>query len=196
MTHMDYVGGLTDIVGEDIGDEMGADDVGDDGVMGYDLVGQTRRRMMRRAQAARNFMPGALPAARAVRVPGLPPDVRVVDETPQIGRRQIAPIPQTTIAAGASVDVEFRPQRPIRVERLVLDGTTLVGVFLNDFLIGAEPQFVNAGSVPASTFAPTAFGVGLRGNTAQPGISVTLRFQNLGGAPVTIGGALLGTSLT
>lgn len=178
---MDYVGGLSDIVGDDVGDEMAGDDVG-----GYDMVGAgpRRRRGMR------------LPAAMAARVPGLPEGARVIDEVPQIGRRQIAPIPQTVVPANGSVTVEFRPQRPIRVERLVIDGTSLNGIFLDDFLIGAEPQFVNSGSVPASTFAPTAFGVGLRGNTAQPGISVSLRFSNTTGQQQTIGGALLGTSLT
>lgn len=182
MSNMDYVGGLSDIVGDDVGDEMAGDDVG-----GYDMVGagpSRRRRGMR------------LPAALAARVPGLPEGARVVDEVPQIGRRQIAPIPQTTVPANGSVTVEFRPQRPIRVERLVIDGTSLTGIFLDDFLIGAEPQFVNSGSVPASTFAPTAFGVGLRGNTAQPGISVSLRFSNTTNVQQIIGGALLGTSLT
>lgn len=189
---MDYVGGLSDIVGDDVGDaEMGADD----GVSGYDMVGEgevgrRRQRMPQRRGPAR------LPAALAARVPGLPEGARVVDDVPQIGRRQIAPIPQTTVPANGSVTVEFRPQRPIRVERLVIDGTSLTGIFLDDFLIGAEPQFVNSGSVPASTFAPTAFGVGLRGNTAQPGISVSLRFSNTTGQQQTIGGALLGTSLT
>lgn len=194
MSNGDYVGGLSDIVGDDVGDaEMGADDVS-----GYDMVGEgevgARRRRMPQMPQRRGL--ARLPAAQAARIPGLPEGARVVDETPQIGRRQIAPIPQTSVPANGSVTVEFRPQRPIRVERLVIDGTSLQGIFLDDFLIGAEPQFVNSGSVPASTFAPTAFGVGLRGNTAQPGISVSLRFSNSTGTAQTIGGALLGTSLT
>ena len=69
-------------------------------------------------------------------------------------------------------------------------------MFLTDLLIGAEPQFVNSGAVPVSAFQPTAFGTELRGNTAQPGITVTLRLQNTTGGAVTIGGAVIGSSLT
>lgn len=175
----DYVGGLTDIVG----DEMGADEMGADDVMGYE-VGAARRR---RAPAR----PGQM-----ARLPGLTGAARVVDEVPQVGRRQIAPIPFTTVNAGQTIDIELRPQRPIRIERLVLDGLTVAGLFLQDILIGAEPQFVNAGSVPFSTFQPQAFGTDLRGNTAQPGIAVTLRVFNSTAGNLSFGGALIGTSLT
>lgn len=152
-----------------VGEEVGGDDVG-----GYDIVGGPRR----------------------PRMPGLPQGVRAISDKPDVGRRQIAPIPLTTIPANSTVNVEFRPQRPIRIERLIIDGATIAGLFVTDILIGAEPQFVNSGAVPASVFAPLAFGTDLRGNTAQPGISVTIAFQNTTGAPITFGGAVIGTSLT
>lgn len=177
----DYVGGLTDIVG----DEMGADEMGADDVMGYE-VGAARRR--RGAPQPRGM--------RLAPLPGLPAQARVAEEVPQVGRRQIAPIPFTTVNPGQTIDVELRPQRPIRIERLVLDGAVVAGLFLQDILIGAEPQFVNAGSVPFSTFQPQAFGTDLRGNTAQPGIAVTLRVFNSTAGVLSFGGALIGTSLT
>lgn len=183
MSDYGYVGGLTDIVG----DEMGADEMGADDVIG-DEIGN-RRRMQRRPARG-------MAAPRLSPLPGLTGSARVVDEVPQVGRRQIAPIPFTSVNPGQTIDVELRPQRPIRIERLVLDGAVVAGLFLQDILIGAEPQFVNAGSVPFSTFQPQAFGTDLRGNTAQPGIAVTLRVFNSTAGVLSFGGALIGTSLT
>jgi hypothetical protein len=185
----DYVGAGYDIVGaEDVGgmyDIVGAEDVG--GM--YDIVGAPRRGQQRQ--------PAQRHPAQRPRMPGNPSNgVRVMTDSPDVMRRQISPIPLTTIAANTTVDVEFRPQRPLRIERLILDGTVVAGVFLTDLLIGAEPQFVNSGAVPVSAFQPTAFGTDLRGNTAQPGITVTLRLQNTTGGAVTIGGAVIGSSLT
>lgn len=173
------------MAGEYVGEDVsGHEDVSGmyDIVGGYDIV-------------------GAPPARRGQRMPprmaGNPSaGVRVMTDSPDIMRRQISPIPLTTVAANSTIDVEFRPQRPLRIERLILDGSSTAGVFLTDLLIGAEPQFVNSGAVPVSAFAPTAFGTDLRGNTAQPGITVTIRLQNTTGAAVTIGGAVIGSSLT
>jgi len=182
----DYVGELSDIVGDDV---MGDDVMGDE--MGYE-VGARRRR----AAPSRAASPSPSPSPSGRQLPGLVGQERVLSGTPSVGRRQIAPIPFTTVAALSTVDIELRPQRPIRIERLVLDGAVVAGLFLQDILIGAEPQFVNAGSVPFSTFQPQAFGTDLRGNTAQPGIAVTLRVFNSTAGALSFGGALIGTSLT
>jgi len=173
-----YVGAYPDEVpGEDVGgyDIVGAPE-------GYDIVGAP--------PARRQFQ-------QPPRMPGNPSQgVRVMRDQPDIMRRQIAPIELTTIAAGATATIELRPQRPIRIERLLLDGATLGGLFVTDLLIGAETQFVNSGAVPVSVFAPTAFGTDLRGNTASPGITVTVRVLNSTGGALTIGGAIIGSSLT
>lgn len=167
--------GEFDIVGEDF--------VGEDYVGGqYEIVGAPP--------------PRQAPMRRGSPVAGLPPGQRVMRSEDDIARRQIAPIPLTTIAAGATETVEFRPQRPIRIERIVLDGATVAGLFVTDVMIGAETQFVNNGAVPVSCFQPNAFGTSLRGNTAQPGISVTLRIYNSTNVSLTLGGAVIGTSLT
>ena len=174
----EYVGEL-DIVGAGV-DIVGADP--------YDIGAGPAQR----AAAARRRMMGATAGTRVARDEG------------DVMRRQIAPLPDTVIPAGATVQISFRPQRPIRIERLVIDGTVAAGgsvggVFLTDILIGAEPQLVNSGAIPVSVFAPTAFGTSLRGNTAQPGIEVTLTFRNGNAGPgqdATIGGAVIGTSIT
>ena len=189
----EYVGGEY-VGGEYVGDDVGEDVSGMYDIVGagYDIVGAPPAR---RGQQQRQ--PARQPARMPARMPGNPSTgVRVMTDSPDVMRRQISPIPLTAIPANTTVDVEFRPQRPLRIERLILDGTTVAGIFLTDLLIGAEPQFVNSGAVPVSAFQPTAFGTDLRGNTAQPGITVTLRLQNTTGAPVTIGGSVIGSSLT
>jgi hypothetical protein len=81
---------------------------------GYDIVG---------APPARRGQQQRQPARMPQRMPGNPSaGVRVMSDSPDIMRRQISPIPLTTIAIGATVDIEFRPQRPLRIERLILDG--------------------------------------------------------------------------
>ena len=182
MNQLGYVGyegeiGLADIVGDD--SEIGLEDI-------VGAVVAEVKKQAANGQRVRGMN----------RIQGLSGAQQLRNEGNSVARRQIAPIPLTTIAAGATATINFRPQRPIRAERLVLDGSAVGGVFLVDFLVGAEPQFVNSGAVPVSAFQPQAFGIDLKGNTAQPGIDVTLLIQNTTGAPVTIGGMLLGTSLT
>lgn len=186
---MEYVG---EEIGVDIvGDQYGVE--GDDEIGLQDIVGEAVKRVLQRRAAGGAPSGGARPTGRMA---GLVGQQRIMRDNASIARRQMAPMPLTTVGAGATVTVSFRPQRPIRAERLVLDGATVAGVFVTDFLIGAEPQFVNSGAVPVSVFSPTGFNMELRGNTAQPGIDVTLSFNNTTGAPVTLGGMLLGTSLT
>ncbi len=173
---MEYAGGeigLTDIVGQ----------YGEVGLA--DIVGEAVRNAVAKARG------GGAP-----RLPGLVGNQKLMDDNASIARRQMAPMPLTTVPANSTVTVTIRPQRPIRAERLVLDGSQIAGIFVTDFLVGAEPQFVNSGAVPATVFSPTGFNMELRGNTAQPGIDITLVLQNTTGAGITIGGMLLGTSLT
>lgn len=213
----DYgVSGYNDIIG-DIGDIAGLND--------HEIGRRVRQSMQQRARAPQGRPPAARPpAARApspaaVRqalqqaaargaqqamqgqrrpheVPGMvgAQQLRSVGES--IARRQISPVPLTSVPANSTANATFRPQRPLRAERLVLDGAALGGLFVTDFLIGADPQFVNSGAVPASSFSPQAFNMELRGNTADPGIDITITFHNTTGAAIVVGGMLLGTSLT
>jgi hypothetical protein len=179
MANNGYVGGL--------------DIVGYDHVDGYDIVGGP-------SQGPAPVRGMAIPRGPGVQrgrpVAGMRGGEHVAHEMPDVARRQISPIPATLVPPGGTASVSFRPQRPIRIERLVLDAATVQGVFLTDLLIGADPQFVNAGAVPISVFQAQAFGTELRGNTAEPGIEITLSLLNTTVAPVTVGGCVIGTSLT
>jgi hypothetical protein len=111
-------------------------------------------------------------------------------------RRQIAPIPATPIAPGATANISIRPQRAIRVQRLVLQSTVSPSqLLITDITVGARPQFVNAGAVPVGVFAANAFDVELRGDTASPGIEITLTVTNPSAAAETLAGAIIGEAL-
>ena len=97
-----------------------------------------------------------------------------------------------------------RPMRPLRIERIVLvaaktsGGSASTGsTYITQLVVGAEPQFVNAGAVPIEVFAFNAVGVVLQGNTVNPGIDLTFDFANYDSANgIVIGGTIIGTSLT
>jgi hypothetical protein len=122
---------------------------------------------------------------------------RLVREAPnRVMRRQFAPVPNTVVPAGGSTVVAVRPQRIFRADRLVLNSTTVPSfVTISEINVGAQPQLVNQGNIPISVFAANAFDTYLRGDTATPGIDITIRLDNSGGAPETVGGTFIGESV-
>lgn len=93
---------------------------------------------------------------------------------------QLLPFPNGSFTAAiAALTLSAAPQRAFRMRRLVIDfgrvGATATGlVQVTQLTIGADPQFVATGSIPAAMFASTAVGVHLKGNAARPGVTVVL----------------------
>jgi len=175
------------------GEIQGEYDSGVDGYVGAaDIVGLARRAGVSPAQAL------AAVRAGAMAVPGLRPGQRVGQSTPDVARTQISPLPVMNLVGNQTLTFTWQPQRPFRLERMFLQST---GVENKDFVVtnlvvGADPQFVNEGPVPGSMFLQNAVGCHLRGNTANPGVTLSITVQNLTGAPITIFGGIIGTSLT
>lgn len=184
---------MYDIVGEDMDTVSG---VGEEPETAGD-VGFFAPQWLRGLVPAR---PGAAAVARATPVataaPVAPGAPAIMPRPVQgILRRQILPIPATPVGAGGTATITLQPQRAFRVERLVLSSTVKPSqIVVSDISVGAERQFVSAGDVPLEAFAPDAIGTGLRGDTAQPGTTVTLTLRNIGAAAETISGAFFGTS--
>jgi len=173
------------------GDISGYEHQGDiDGyVGGVDIVGIARRAGITPA--------AAMQAVRQGRVPGLGPNQRVGMNTPDVARTQISPMPSATIPANSTTTLTWQPQRPFRLERLFLQSTGVnVDFVVEGLTVGADPQFVNDGAVPGTMFLSTAVGGHLRGNTANPGVTLSIVLRNLTGAPITVFGGIIGTSLT
>lgn len=145
-------------------------------------------------------------AALEKALPKLPPGVHESPLGPK--RRYIAPIsgaagvqPTGPLAAGLSFTLTVNIQRAFQMERLVLatdetGGSANSQVTVDNFLVGAIPQFALTGSAPLAMFAPTAVFTALLGDTAIPGTVVTLAFtNNNASATVRIWGAFVGESV-
>jgi hypothetical protein len=93
-------------------------------------------------------------------------------------------VPQTNngIFTATITSIEFiaRPQKPFRGERLITStvnsGTTAAGTSAQStgIFVGVDLQQVEAGNIPVSTWAATAFGVRLAMVDALPGIEIRI----------------------
>lgn len=99
----------------------------------------------------------------------------------------------TSVAATSSAVVTVTPQVPFKLERLISQSTGLV---INDVKVGTNSQFVGAGSIPIEIFGRDAIGVGLKGDTAVPGVDIALYVSNPSGGALSLAGAYLGIAAT
>jgi hypothetical protein len=72
------------------------------------------------------------------------------------------------------------PQVALRPDKLIVvvtrsSGAGAVGVNVDDLQVGTRSQFASAGAVPAEAFAADADDARLIGDSAQPGIDITLQ---------------------
>lgn len=99
----------------------------------------------------------------------------------------------TSVGATSSAVVTVTPQVPFKLERLISQST---GLTINDVKVGTNSQFVGAGSIPVEIFARDAIGVGLKGDTAVPGVDIALYVSNPTGGALSLSGAYLGLAAT
>ena len=141
--------------------------------MGYDDMGARRRRIVPARRPAPR--PAANPAAaRRSALRAFQPDAT------GLPLDQIMPFPAGTFtSAVTTLLLQAQPQREFQPRRLVIDlgrvGATATGlVTVTQFTVGADPQFVNTGAIPASMFQATAVGIMLKPAAARPGVTVSL----------------------
>lgn len=152
------------------------DDMGDDDELilaGYDDMGARRR--ARRIAPARPARPAAAPvAARRSALRAYQPDAT------GLPLDQVMPFPNGTfLPATTALLLQAQPQREFQPRRLIIDlgriGAGATGlVQVTQFTVGADPQFVNTGSIPAAMFQATAVGIALKPAAARPGVTISL----------------------
>lgn len=98
-------------------------------------------------------------------------------------------IGSTNIAANSSAVITVTPQLPFRLERFITPST---GLQVTDIKVGTNSQFVGSGSIPIEVFATNSVGVSLRGDTAVPGVDISLGLANPSGAVLPATGAYIG----
>lgn len=95
----------------------------------------------------------------------------------------------TNIAANSSAVITVTPQLPFRLERFI---TPSVGLQVTDIKVGTNSQFVGSGSIPIEVFATNSVGVSLRGDTAVPGVDISLGLANPSAGILAATGAYIG----
>lgn len=118
---------------------------------------------------------------------------KLVQKTPGRLQRLALGIGVTSVGATSSAVVTVTPQVPFKLERFV---TEVTGLQINDIKVGTTSQLVGAGSIPIDIFKHDAVGVGLKGDTAIPGVDLALYVSNAGASPVVLTGAYLGIAAT
>lgn len=95
---------------------------------------------------------------------------------------------QTGIAAGATVDFTANPQVPFRPKRVLID-TDQTPIEVADIKVGKNSQLASAGGFPASGFQANAFDIGVKFDSAYPGLDIVTTITNNAAmaATVTVG---------
>lgn len=99
----------------------------------------------------------------------------------------------TSVAATSSSVITVTPQVPFKLERFI---SQVSGLSVNDIKVGIASQLVGAGSIPIEIFARDAVGVGLKGDTAVPGVDIALYLSNPSAGAIVASGAYLGLAAT
>jgi len=159
-----------------------------------------RRRVVRRVAArpqARQIIrrvPSRLPQQAAMaRAAG---GVLVKAKQPQNARVQVLPIGPRNYLAAETADVEMRPQRTMRIQRVAFNSLISPFFQINSLMVGQDPQFVAAGSVPAEIFNQVGVGMSLKGSTANLGTTVVIGATNTDAVnPRQLSGGILGPTV-
>ena len=154
-----------------------------DQIVGYAVEGYD--------EEAQQFLGAAPRRARGAKVVRMAPAGKMLQPVRNTElRRYPLGLGATSIAAGATAIISANPQLPFRVDRLVTPST---GLLIENLAVGTVSQFVAAGAVPTEVFAPDAFDVQLKGDTAVPGVSVQITVSNPTAGALTFSGAIIGT---
>lgn len=166
------------------------------GVMGSEIIGYDQMGDVFTGDAALDSLlaMGAAPAAAMARrgrvAGGIGRRFAVAETSRGVWREQYVPLnlttgPTGTIAAGATVIVSTVLQKKFRPNRLIIDSGVAGGYVINDIRVGVLPQLGALGSLPGRMFSELAVGVGLHGDTGDPGIQVSASVTNITGGALT-----------
>lgn len=96
-----------------------------------------------------------------------------------------------SIGVGLAVTQVARPQKPFRVDRLMIP-ILVAGILVTAFNIGTDPVFANVGGeVDALAFSNNAVGNAIQAPTAGLGTDISLTLLNSTAGAITIRGVTL-----
>jgi hypothetical protein len=174
--------GLTEILGDDSGDDSGnVQFVQGDGSDG-DLMGAHKKR----SPSAQNQAIQRRRVAAGALLRTLPP---------RSSREFVIGLGSTALPALSSANISVQPQVIFRPERIVIPSNIAVDFLITDVKVGKNSQLVSPGAIPAVVFVENAFGVRLKMDTAQIAQFITISVTNQNGASRNFQGAIIGPAV-
>jgi len=214
---LDLIGRYINQPGYQAQEELGYDDDDDDDdddISGADIIGAMRKAYVGATLSKRDrkaIRKGHHAAKKAERHAGgrknddLGEELRAarlpIIRTDEEGtlRALNFPLGNIVVPAGGTQDFVQVAQESIRVERLFLYavGGSLDNIYVVNIFAGRQPQSVTPGQdEPAIFYSFNAVGASIQGFTVNFGLTLRVTMRNLTGAPVTVGGKMIGRSLT
>lgn len=172
---------MGDVLGDVLGEEVDGDDV-------EAIVGALKRRRGRGRHMALPPKPDWREGQLAPGIYGPQQGLELLTMTPNLNNGVF-----DTTNIGAVIQFTARPQRPYRAERLIafVNRTPDAGgvippgfVLANGIFVGTKLQQLTRGDFNVEIFGPTAFGVRMSLEQAEPGIDITIDVR-LSVAPTT-----------
>ena len=167
-----------------MGEDVDGDVMGDESVVGYETVGRGRRRPVR--GGAQIQLPPK-PGWRNQIAPGVPMPGEGLQPLP------LKPSLNNGVFTAGFTSIQFtaRPQAPFHPERLLASvrrtGTAAAGniITAQNMFVGRDLQLVELGGFDIEFFSPTAFGVRLQLDAAQPGVLISIDCTAVGSTLTT-----------
>lgn len=110
--------------------------------------------------------------------------VRSVEYNPTI-RKQIVAIPQTSIPAGATVEIKGDVNTLLKLKKFCVSSDVASDFNIKDIKVGANSQFRStSGSVPAKCFSETVQDNWIDFDEVRPGVGFVIIVENTSAAAV------------
>lgn len=122
-------------------------------------------------------------------LPGAAPSIR--QGSTKTGRRVFIGIPISTIAAGASLDLNVPVLEEFKLNRAFLS-VAAQALDVSNIRVGTRPLNVSSNPISGNVFSEQAINNELSGYVATPGTGITLSSTNNTVASVKLGGGFFG----
>lgn len=96
---------------------------------------------------------------------------------------------------GSTVNVVTEPQEVIRPERFVIPESIASAFLIHDIKVGSQSQMISDTALPGEAFIPNANNNMMRWKAAQISNRVTIRVENISGAPVRFLAMITGSAV-
>lgn len=119
----------------------------------------------------------------------------VVPRSNTKARETVSPLVATVVGAGLNAVIPSNPQTLFLPSSFVIPATIAPSFTVQDIKVGNVSQFPTTGDIPGEMFAQNAFNVGkgLRLDTVNPAINLSVSVTNISGGSLTFRGGFYGT---